>query len=211
MGLSPLQELPEGLALQPLQREDCAAREQRAIDLEAGVLGGCANERDRAGFDKGQEAVLLGAVEAVYLVDEEQGSLPRSPSGLGGVESRAQIPDAGEDSTDRLEGKIGLLCKEPGNCRLSNTRRPPENKGCEPASLEHPFERAFGAEQMVLPHHLRQTGRAQPVGEGTRRGFLKTGCRKEISGHGQVLTRPSGACETLPNCELTFRMTYQNN
>ncbi len=50
---------------------------ERAVELEGRVLGGGADQHDRAVLDIGQEAVLLGAVEAMDLVDEQQRALAR--------------------------------------------------------------------------------------------------------------------------------------
>ena len=54
------------------QRVDLGAREQRGDDLERRVLGGGADQDDVAALDVRQERVLLGLVEAVDLVDEQQ-------------------------------------------------------------------------------------------------------------------------------------------
>ena len=49
------------------QRESSAA-----LTLKGGILGGRADQDDVAALDVGQEGVLLGAVEAVDLVDEQE-------------------------------------------------------------------------------------------------------------------------------------------
>ena len=53
------------------EAEEVAAREERRIDVETRVVGGGADEADVALFDIRQEEVLLGFVEAVQFVDEE--------------------------------------------------------------------------------------------------------------------------------------------
>ena len=50
---------------------DPAARKQGRDDLERRVLGGGADEDDAARLDVGQEGILLGLVEPVNLVHEE--------------------------------------------------------------------------------------------------------------------------------------------
>ena len=62
--------------LEGLKDVDPAPREQRRIHLEGRVLGGRADEDDRALLDVGQESVLLGPVEAMDLVDEEDRAHP---------------------------------------------------------------------------------------------------------------------------------------
>ena len=58
-----------------LQHKDFAPRKQRAVHLERGVFGGCADEDYAAFFHKRQESVLLRLVETVYLVYEQNRAL----------------------------------------------------------------------------------------------------------------------------------------
>ena len=57
--------------------------QQRGVELEARVLGGGTDQRHGAALDVGQEAILLRAIEAVDLVDEQQGALSGLAHGLG--------------------------------------------------------------------------------------------------------------------------------
>src|SRR5439155_19555622 len=67
-------ELQSRLVQRP-QREYPAAREERGDHLEAGVLGGGADQRHRPALNVREQRVLLRLVEAVDLVDEEQRAL----------------------------------------------------------------------------------------------------------------------------------------
>ena len=58
-----------------LQHVHARARQQRADDLERRILGGRADERQRAVLDVRQEGVLLRLVEAMHLVEEQHGRL----------------------------------------------------------------------------------------------------------------------------------------
>ena len=69
-----------------LQPPDPHPRQERRVDLEVGVLGRRADERDRAVLDVGEEGVLLGLVEAMDLVEEEDG--PRAVEGDAGPAPR---------------------------------------------------------------------------------------------------------------------------
>ena len=71
------------LVLERVQLVDPAAREQRRVDLEVGVLGGGADEDDRAILDGRQQRVLLRLVEAVDLVQEEDRALTATSSARG--------------------------------------------------------------------------------------------------------------------------------
>ena len=68
------QESSDALFTERLEHVDAAAREQRGDDFKRGIFGGCADEADGAALDVGQECVLLGLVEAVNLIDEEDGA-----------------------------------------------------------------------------------------------------------------------------------------
>src|SRR5258708_32359140 len=52
---------------------DLGAGEKRGDDLERGIFGGSADEENVAGLDVRKEGVLLGFVEAVDCVDEDDG------------------------------------------------------------------------------------------------------------------------------------------
>src|ERR1035437_7609658 len=54
-----------------LEAKDAQTGQQSGVDLEVRVLGRGADERDRAVLDVRQKGVLLGLVEAMDLVDEE--------------------------------------------------------------------------------------------------------------------------------------------
>ena len=58
---------------QRLEPPDAHPRQERGVDLEVGVLGRRADQGDRAVLDVGQQRVLLGLVEAVDLVEEQDG------------------------------------------------------------------------------------------------------------------------------------------
>ena len=72
------QRLERGV-VEPVQHQDLTARQQGAGQRERRVLGGRADQRDRAVLDLGEQAVLLRAVEAVDLVDEQQRALAGPP------------------------------------------------------------------------------------------------------------------------------------
>ncbi len=90
----PVQQLIQRRIVQTLQHIDLAPRQQRPVQLERRVLGRGADQGHDPLLDEGQEAVLLGAVEAVDLVHEQQGLLPRSPAYPRRFERLLQVGDA---------------------------------------------------------------------------------------------------------------------
>ncbi len=85
-----------------MEHEDAGAREQGGVHLEGGVLGRRADEDDRAVLDIGQDRVLLALVEAVNLVDEEQGA-----HGVGAPPLLRLADDAAEVGHARRDGAEG--------------------------------------------------------------------------------------------------------
>src|SRR5262249_1794046 len=112
-----------------------------------------------------QEAVLLGAVEAMDLVDKEQCPLPGLATRARLIEHLLEVGDAGIDRRDLLEVEIGLAREQPRHGGLAGAGRPPEYQRAERARGQHARERTIGTEQMVLSHHVGEARRAQLVGE----------------------------------------------
>ncbi len=123
--------LQEGDDLGLLERAegvDAAAGEQRGVDLEAGILGGGADEADAAALDVGQEGVLLGLVEAVNLVDEEDGARAVGGGLLGVDHDLLDLLDAGEDGGELDEGGGGEVGDDLGEGGFADAGRAPEDE-----------------------------------------------------------------------------------
>jgi hypothetical protein len=56
-----------------LEGEHPGTGQQRRVHLEIGIFGGCANKGDRAVLNVREQGILLGLVEPMDLVDEENG------------------------------------------------------------------------------------------------------------------------------------------
>ena len=122
------EQLGEGGFVEALQHHDLRAGQQRAVEFEAGVLGGGADQRDDAALDEWQEAILLGAVEAVDLVDEQQRALAGGAQALGFLEGGAQVLHAGEDGGELFEFEPGALGQQARDGGLAGSGRPPEDE-----------------------------------------------------------------------------------
>jgi hypothetical protein len=92
--LGAAQQFAQGGRIEPVQDQHLRPAEQRGVEREAGVFGGGADQRDRAVFHHGQEAILLRAVEAVDLVHEQQGAPPGQRHGFGLGEDFLEIGHA---------------------------------------------------------------------------------------------------------------------
>ncbi len=95
---------------QPLEDVDAAAGEERRDDLEGRVLGGGPDQDDGAALHVGEEGVLLRLVEAVDLVDEEDGARAVQAQPLIGFpDDRADLLHPGEDGGEAHEVGAGAL------------------------------------------------------------------------------------------------------
>ncbi len=102
-----LQQLDDLIFGERLQYVDAGAGEQRPIDFERGILGGGANEANVTFFHVRQEGVLLGFVEAVNLVDEDDGARAVLAGAFGIGHHLLDFFDSGEDRGELDELRLG--------------------------------------------------------------------------------------------------------
>ena len=147
---------------QRLELVDLAARQQRAVDLEVRVLGRRPDERHEPLLDGRQQRVLLGLVEAVDLVEEED---RRLAGGLAPVrralEHLAHLGAAGLDRRQLLERGARGRGDEPRERRLAGARRPVEDHRVRAALGQRAAQRRALAEQVLLADDLLDRRRAQ--------------------------------------------------
>jgi hypothetical protein len=74
-----------------VQLIDLRAAEERVVDLEVRVLRRRPDQRDKALLDRGQQGVLLGLVEAVDLVEEEDRAAAAGPALAGAGDDLADL------------------------------------------------------------------------------------------------------------------------
>ncbi len=182
-GFGAAHELVERFMVEPAQDQHLATRQERGVQFEARILGGRTDQRYRAVLDIGQEAVLLRSVEAMHLVDEQQGLL----AGLGHLpglgEDFLEIGNAREDRRDRHEPQPDGVGEQPRDAGLARARRPPQDHRGETTRRDHPADRALGAGQMLLADDLVERPRPEAVGERRigRRRFGRL-CRDVLVG-----------------------------
>jgi hypothetical protein len=158
-------QLRQVVRIKRFQNINCGARQQSAIHLERGVLGRGADEREQATLDVGKKRVLLRLVEAVHLVDEEDGApAARCKRVLGFLHRLADVLDAGEHGRERDELGVESLRHEPGDGGLARARRTPQDHGVRLARFEGEPQRLAGTDEMALPYDLVERLRAKRVG-----------------------------------------------
>ena len=113
--------------IQTLQHHDLRARQQGGVEFERRIFGRCTDERDHAAFHKGQEAVLLRAVEAMYFVHEQQCLLARSCHCLCLGKGFFEIGYAREHRRNRLVMHVHRVGQQSGYAGLARAGWSPQD------------------------------------------------------------------------------------
>ena len=195
----PPQQRLDLLGRELLELVDLRAREQRAVDLEVGVLGRGADQRHQPLLDRRQQRVLLCLVEAVDLVEEEDRRPPAGPALAGAGDHLSHLGAPGLDRGQLLERRVGVLGRQPRERGLAGSRRAIEDHRMRVAGLERDAQRRARREQVLLADELVQRARSHAGGERAVRrrpvirsflgrveqplhdGYLRAAVRSELS------------------------------
>ena len=165
------------LFLQSFQHEHARAGEQGRDDLEGRVFRRRADEGEHAVFDVGQEAVLLGLVEAVDLVDEQNRADAPALHALRLVHGGAQFLHPVEHRAQRDEVRVRPVRDDARERRLARAGRSPEDKRAQGVFLHGAPQHAARADEVILAQDLIERPGAHAFGQGRRRidpGFLRS-------------------------------------
>ena len=174
---------------QRLEPHDARARQQRRDDLEARVLGRRADQRDSAGLDVGQQRVLLGLVEAMDLVDEQQrprADWSRRVAALAIASRTSLTPASTADSATARRCSACRAAARAWSCRspVGPTGSTTGWRGRAPGSTD-----ASGPDQVGLPDELLERPRPHPLGQRLADVSFASALRKEIHLlHGHLYT-----------------------
>ena len=111
-GVLDLQAAPDQLRARPagerFEAEERGPAQQRRVHLEERVLGGGADECEQTALHRRQQRVLLRLVEAVHLVEEQDGALPPLTETIPGTTGDlTDILHRGRDRRELFEGLGG--------------------------------------------------------------------------------------------------------
>ncbi|CAK0752713.1 conserved hypothetical protein [Gammaproteobacteria bacterium] len=115
-----------------------------------------------------QEGVLLGLVETMNLVDEQQGAHPdfSRPSGL--IHRFANLPDPGQYRRQGDEPPSGPLGHQASQGGFASPRWAPQDHGMQAPLLDGTAQGAAFSDQMPLAHELIKTPGTQTIRQGSR-------------------------------------------
>src|SRR6185295_19640606 len=120
-----------------------------------------------------QKGILLRLIEAMNLIDEENGSLAVNRLAL--LRCLDDGPQLRNTPCDRREGhelRLRVARDEMRQCRLARTGRPPENDGGELICLDRTPQRPIRCSDVLLPDKVRKLSRPQTFGQRNLKGFL---------------------------------------
>jgi len=152
---------------------DLGAGEERGDDFEGGIFGGGADEEDVAGFDVREEGVLLGFVEAVDFVDEDDGAQAGAGFFFGFSHDFFDFFDTAGDGAEGDEFGFGEAGDEARESGLAAAGRAPEEHRTEIVGFDLHAEGFPGAEEFFLADEFVEGAGTHALGEGleSRGGF----------------------------------------
>ncbi len=169
-----------------LEGQHPGAGQKGGIELEGWILRRRPDEDHGSVFHDGKKTVLLGAVEPMNLVDEEQRLAPFHPAHAGGFEDLLQVGDAGEDRRDLFEGEARLARQQPRHGCLAGARRAPEDHRTKRAGSDHAGKNPVLAGQVLLACDFGQRLRPQPIGQRPARLDILRHMRGEEIAHRKI-------------------------
>ncbi len=170
------QECRPRAARERAKREDATARKQRRHHLEGRILRGGTDQRHGAALDVRQQGVLLGAVEAVDLVEEEHGPATGSRFACGALDHVAHVAYACRHGGERDERCTRRIAREQAReRRLAAARRTPEDQRGQVACLRESTQGSLRADEFALSHDFVENARPHPVGERRMRRARRSG------------------------------------
>ena len=176
-----------------LQLVDLAAGEQRRVHLEVRVLRRRADQRQQAFLHRGQQGILLGLVEAVDLVEEENGATAVCAEPLARCrDHRPHLGHRGVDGGELLEPGIGGGRDDLRERRLAAARRPVEDHRADAVLRDRLAEGRSLAEDLLLADELVERPRPQACGERRMlRHPRRRGLREQVAHAESMLARCS--------------------
>ena len=129
-------------------------------------MGGRADETNRAALQVREQDVLLRLVEAVDLVDEEDGRLaPQVAVQLRLGDLVADLGDVRFHPVEGFETRAGGLRDDIGERCFPGPRRAVENERGEAIRLDGAAQELALTEDVILAQHLAEGLRAHPCGK----------------------------------------------
>jgi len=156
---------------QGFEAPDAHPRQERRVDLEVRILGGRPDERHGSVLDVGKQRVLLGLVEAVDLVEEQDRPRPVQVQPLLRLCDRApDLDDTGHHGRHRREMRTHLGREKAGEAGLAGPGRTPQQQRGQVSPGDAPAQGTALADEVHLADELIEGPRPHPGREGLALG-----------------------------------------
>jgi hypothetical protein len=143
------------LVFQPWKNDDLASGKKRGVDFERRIFRRRSDQHDVARLDVGEKGVLLRTVEAVNLINEDDGSrpakLPRPPRLF---HDSFDLLDPGGHGRKWDEVRLGRFRNDARQGGLSGSRRSPEDDRGDAIRLNGVAKELSGAEKLFQSDEL---------------------------------------------------------
>src|SRR5690606_24212177 len=155
------------LLAERVEHVDAGAGEQRGVECEGRIFRRRPDQDDRSSLHVGEEGVLLRLVEAVDLVDEEDGLPALADAALLGLgDDLAHVGHAPQHCREGDECASRRVGDHPRQRRLARAGRAPEDHGRDFVALDRLAEEPALAEQVLLTEDLVERAGAHPLRKG---------------------------------------------
>ena len=135
-------------------------------DEEEGIVCRRPDELDRAAFHVGKEYILLGPVEAVDFVDEEQGGFAGvAKTMIGSLQNTAHFSQIGFYRVEFLEVGLRACSDDLGQGGLTGSGWPEEDERLDAVGINGAAEQETRGQKMPLACVLLQGARSHPGGQ----------------------------------------------
>ena len=164
----PLQQANDLVFGERLEDVDPGARQQRGNDFERRILGRGADQTDTALLDIREKRVLLGFVEAMHFIDEDDGARTVLPRAFGIGHHLLDFLDAAKYGGELDEVGMSHAGDDLGQRGFADAGRSPEDQRAGIVALDLHPQRLAGTEYVFLANKLVQRPRAHAIGQRTR-------------------------------------------
>ncbi len=155
------------LLAQWLELKDLAPRDERGVHAEERILRRRPDQYGDTILYVVQQHILLCPVEAVDLVEKQDGPAAVGLDAITGTgKDFADILDADGRGIGLLKGGLGTDGDDPGEGGLAGPRRAVEDRAGQSVGVEEAAEEFAGAEEVLLADKVVETAGAHADGQG---------------------------------------------
>ena len=156
------------IGFQSFESKQPRAAHQRLVDFEVGVFSGRADQREGAVFHPRQQRILLGTVEAMHLIDEQNRAQSVAlQAAMRFIHLMAQILHPGQHGIERAEMGSGVIGDDPRQGGFADSWRTMQDQVSDPIGGNGASEQPAFSKDRSLTDEFIQIAWTEAVGEGS--------------------------------------------